>query len=106
VSTDYIEKLKDPRWQRRRCEIMYRDGYICQKCGDETISLNVHHVFYYPGLEPWEYEDNDLITLCENCHGRHHVIENFQDATENIIEKPYNTDRSLFVDRMIIEYGI
>ena len=104
--SDYIERLKDPRWQKKRCLIMARDGYVCQNCGDETILLHVHHLSYYPGREPWDYNDDDLITYCENCHERHHVVNNFQDATENIIEKPYTTDRSLFVDRIIMKYGI
>lgn len=64
----YREKIKDPRWQRKRLLIMDRDGWACQKCRDKTKCLNVHHKFYIPGLEPWEYKDEDLVTLCEDCH--------------------------------------
>ena len=34
--------------------------------------LNVHHKFYIKGLAPWEYEDDALITLCEDCHKKIH----------------------------------
>jgi 5-methylcytosine-specific restriction endonuclease McrA len=85
---------------------MYRDGYVCQNCGDETILLCVHHLAYYPGRDPWDYDDDELVTWCIDCHNGKHNEMNFQEATEKIIEKPFTTDRSLFVDRMIIKYGI
>ncbi|KKN50932.1 hypothetical protein LCGC14_0627970 [marine sediment metagenome] len=64
----YIEKLKDPRWQRKRLEIFERDGWKCQVCQDNLITLAVHHKVYLPNKEPWEYPDELLGTLCENCH--------------------------------------
>ncbi|MFH2058397.1 MAG: HNH endonuclease [Pseudomonadota bacterium] len=66
--TTYQEKLKDPRWQKKRLEILERDGWSCQRCGDDESMLVVHHRRYFPGKEPWEYENKILITLCENCH--------------------------------------
>jgi hypothetical protein len=64
----YAEKLKDPRWQRKRLEIMERDKFTCQHCRDETRTLNVHHKHYKKRADPWDYEDGLLITLCESCH--------------------------------------
>lgn len=64
----YSEKLKDPRWQRRRLEILNRDNFTCQKCADTEKTLHVHHRWYKAGKEPWEYPDDILITLCESCH--------------------------------------
>lgn len=63
---NYSEKLRDPRWQKKRLEIMQRDNFSCQSCGDDQSTLNVHH-FEYHG-EPWEVENKLLITLCESCH--------------------------------------
>ncbi|MBZ4676645.1 MAG: hypothetical protein JG782_1265 [Anaerophaga sp.] len=34
--------------------------------------LQIHHVKYTEGNEIWEYEDNDLITLCKFCHTKVH----------------------------------
>lgn len=65
---EYAAKLRDPRWQRRRLEIMDRDEFCCQICEDDQSTLNVHHRFYLQGHEPWEYEDSELVTLCEKCH--------------------------------------
>lgn len=62
----YAEKLKDPRWQKKRLEILQRDDFVCQYCGSEKVTLHVHH-FIYNG-NPWEASNDDLITVCEDCH--------------------------------------
>lgn len=64
----YKEKLKDPRWQKKRLEIFKRDGWCCQKCFDNQSTLHVHHRIYEPDKEPWEYDDDLLVTLCDTCH--------------------------------------
>jgi hypothetical protein len=64
----YAEKLRDPRWQKRRLEILNRDEFTCRSCGDSESTLHVHHRCYISGKEPWEYEDDYLVTLCEDCH--------------------------------------
>jgi peptidoglycan hydrolase CwlO-like protein len=66
----YAEKLKDPRWQRKRLEIMARDSFACQVCQDETTTLHVHHIRYIKGREPWDYKDFYFVTLCETCHAQ------------------------------------
>jgi hypothetical protein len=71
VST-YSEKLRDPRWQRRRLEIMSKANFRCEKCFANDITLNVHHVIYRTGADPWDYPDEDLACLCEPCHEREH----------------------------------
>jgi hypothetical protein len=64
----YSDKLKDPRWQKKRLEILQRDQWMCQKCGDSDSTLHVHHRNYVKDLEPWDYPNDSLITLCEDCH--------------------------------------
>jgi hypothetical protein len=64
----YSELLKDPRWQRKRLEIMQRDGYTCKRCGDSKNTLHVHHLIYRRGLKPWEHSGDELVTLCIDCH--------------------------------------
>ena len=78
---DYKELLRDPRWQKKRLEIMQRDGFQCQLCYDDTSELHVHHCFYINGNEPWNYPDTSLITLCESCHDKE-----TKDKSSNIKE--------------------
>ncbi len=70
----YIEKLRDPRWQRKRLLIFERDNWTCRSCNRSDISLQIHHLKYLPGNEPWEYEDYLLVTYCEVCHETEHLI--------------------------------
>lgn len=64
----YTERLADPRWQRKRLEVMNRDNWTCQRCGDSSMQLEVHHVEYWEGKKPWEYPDDMLVTVCRTCH--------------------------------------
>jgi 5-methylcytosine-specific restriction endonuclease McrA len=61
----YSDKLKDPRWIEKRDRVLARDNHRCQICriGCKTESLHVHHRWYYPGKEPWEYNMRSLITV-------------------------------------------
>lgn len=68
ASNEYADLIKSPFWQKRRLEIMKRDNFVCQFCGDHETTLNVHHIIYIPGNKPWDYKDEHLITLCEPCH--------------------------------------
>jgi hypothetical protein len=70
----YAELLCDPRWQRRRLEIMNLAGFACERCHSKSTTLNVHHVQYVRGRMPWEYEDSELRCLCEPCHKDTHGI--------------------------------
>ncbi|OGO05588.1 MAG: hypothetical protein A2Y91_00275 [Chloroflexi bacterium RBG_13_54_8] len=69
----YLKRLSDKRWKRRRMEVLKRDGYKCRKCGafGEGVELHVHHKLYKAELQPWEYPDALLITLCAVCHEEH-----------------------------------
>lgn len=66
----YSEKLLDPRWQRKRLEVLERADFRCESCGSATETLHVHHKLYRRGAEPWEYDAaTELASLCSTCHG-------------------------------------
>ena len=67
-SLAYAEKRKDPRWQKLRLQIMERDGWACQICFNDEETLNVHHLYYENEREPWDYDTEALVTLCQTCH--------------------------------------
>lgn len=37
--------------------------------------LNVHHKYYIEGKKPWEYDNDALITLCQDCHKLEHQTQ-------------------------------
>jgi hypothetical protein len=68
MASKYFELLKDPRWQRKRLEILERDKFQCRNCGDKSSTLVVHHRYYVSGRLPWEYPGVCYATLCNGCH--------------------------------------
>lgn len=88
----YSQKLRDPRWQKKRLEIFQRDDFKCVICKSGTKNLQVHHVVYRK-LEPWEYPDYCYQTLCEDCHEeRQELTDKAVDALRMQI-KDFPTDR-------------
>lgn len=71
--TEYGDKLKDPRWQRKRLEILQRDNFTCERCKSTTKTLNVHHVAYINNYQPWDYPSFYYMTLCDECHQKEHT---------------------------------
>lgn len=71
----YTEQLKDPRWQKKRLEILNRDSFTCQLCGDTKTFLHVHHKIYC-NSQPWDIDNVHLITCCEHCHKLLELIKN------------------------------
>lgn len=68
MSDAYWKKLKDPRWQKKRLEVMEKAEFTCKTCSAKDKTLTVHHINYRKGAEPWDYEDDELACLCEDCH--------------------------------------
>lgn len=69
----YAEKLKDPRWQKKRLEILQRDNFTCFYCEDDKSTLHVHHEMYFKNQEPWDTPSECLTTVCEDCHTFFHI---------------------------------
>jgi hypothetical protein len=63
----YSDKLKHPKWQKKRLEILQRENFKCQCCGHDDRTLHIHHLIYSEG-EPWDAPNDTLECLCEICH--------------------------------------
>lgn len=75
----YSDLLRDPRWQRKRLEVLNRENFRCQECYATDRTLHVHHVVYRRDALPWEYSSDELVVLCEECHSSWH--EDLQTLT-------------------------
>lgn len=83
---NYSEKLLSPHWQRKRLEVMQRDNFQCMRCKNGDVTLNVHHIKYIPGREPWEYKLDNFETLCQPCHQKEHIDDEEKELAK--FEKP------------------
>jgi len=83
----YSEKLKDPRWQKRRLEILERDKFTCQECSATVKELHVHHRAYLRKTDPWDYPDSSLTTLCVDCHqSLTHMVDRISESVGRLNE--------------------
>lgn len=74
--TTYYEKLKSPKWQKKRLEILSERGFGCEVCSDKDSQLHVHHKIYKKGVSPWSYPSYNYSVLCEECHkDAHNTID-------------------------------
>jgi hypothetical protein len=94
---EYSDKLKSPKWQKKRLQILERDNWQCQYCKDTETQLQVHHLKYTN--EPWDADNNDLITACSDCH---QLISNSDFKFESIIKM----EASILIGKKYICKGV
>lgn len=96
MANTYGEKLKDPRWQRKRLKILERDLFTCLLCSDKDTTLHIHHKEYLPGRHPWQYEDDNFMTLCKHCHAVCEKVKAFSNYVM-AIKKQYDPGIEAYV---------
>lgn len=63
------EEYQDDRWKARAEQIRELDHHRCALCGAKNVMLHVHHLSYPPPpFHLWDAADNELVTLCKDCH--------------------------------------
>ena len=83
ISTaEFFAKYKHPRWQKKRLERMEQAGWRCENCESDDKTLHVHHKSYKKNHAPWEYENDELECLCEDCHAEKHGIQEHSENTQ------------------------
>lgn len=69
---DYKSQYTHPKWQKRRLEMLEAANFQCQSCEETEKTLHVHHKRYVKGRDVWDYGDEELEVLCEDCHKHEH----------------------------------
>lgn len=100
VSNSFILQYKDPRWQMKRLIIMQRDNFQCKACKSKDKTLNVHHkCTYRKDTKIWDYENDELTTLCEDCHKE---ISEYTGYSKNLImDISYTVKRAKLINQII-----
>lgn len=69
------KELSSIQWKKKRLEVFERYGKQCVECGS-TDNIQVHHLVYRKGRHIWEYDVDELIPLCKECHQKIHNDKN------------------------------
>ena len=58
--------------------------------------LNVHHLTYHNDNKPWQYDKEELLLLCKDCHAKRHgkPNTNIEYKNDGILE---NNEDNIFV---------
>ena len=50
--------------------------------------LNVHHLTYHNDNKPWQYDKEELLLLCKDCHAKRHgkLNTNIDYKNDSILE--------------------
>lgn len=63
----YQQHISSPQWQVLKRQVIEQRGSRCERCGQESASLQLHHV-HYRSLRSEQPGDVEL--LCAECHKR------------------------------------
>lgn len=72
---------KSQQWERKRKSVLQRDHYACQECrrkGRYCRANTVHHIRHLKDEPELALEDDNLESLCRDCHEAIHEKENRQ----------------------------
>ena len=53
-SQRYSQELQNTHWKLKAGNIRIRDKHKCRLCNATDTQLDVHHLRYIEGREPWE----------------------------------------------------
>ena len=88
---EYEKLLKSDYWKGYSYSLIKERNFTCQDCGrrfyNERNKLQVHHLVYRDA-NPWSYNPEELVVLCEDCHRKRHGIN--QPLPEEPIPYPEN----------------
>ena len=68
MSSDYLIRLQDPKWKEKADQIRVQRKHTCECCGTKNAAMQIHHIYYQKGLDPWGYDDECYSCLCPKCH--------------------------------------
>lgn len=76
-------RMRDKEWVACAKRTKKRDNYTCQCCGGKTHgNIISHHKNGWDNFKEQRYDDDNIVTLCEDCHKEFHHIYGYGNNTE------------------------
>ena len=99
----FFDQYKHPKWQKRRAEYFYRQEEIysregietpfCEWCLSDEKQLQLHHLIYHNNRKIWEYDDDELVLLCSDCHKEmHNLSGDIKTHIKHALNHPENIE--------------
>lgn len=89
MAKSYRSQYLDPRWQKKRLEVMQERHFTCEICYAKDQTLNVHHKQYISNKDVWDYENCQLSVICQDCHKQLHEQPDFiNEVISRIPQEP------------------
>ena len=82
----YVVRRPRPRVRLSKREILRRDGYRCQYCGQDTANLTVDHIV--PRYRGGEHGWLNLVAACPQCN-RRKGGRTLQEARMELVRQPF-----------------
>ena len=74
---EYKRLLQSDYWKGYSYSLIKERNFTCEDCGrkfeNERNKLQVHHLVYRD-VNPWSYNPDEVVVLCEECHKKRHGI--------------------------------
>ena len=70
-ASTYKQKLQSSEWRKFASRVKQQHNF-CAYCKQGDKPTQVHHLFYEPDREPWEYGTDEVLVLCAECHSKIH----------------------------------
>lgn len=77
----FIESTWRCKWQKEMRQKLISENKWCRKCGFSEGVL-VHHIIPVYKNKSLAFDESNIILLCENCHKKEHLIQDWQGGTE------------------------
>ncbi len=97
--TKLTQKMRDAfyktsLWEKCRGTVLDRDGYLCQVCmqQDEPTPANtVHHIIHLKDDPSKALDEDNLISVCYECHNDLHPEKGFGQSKSKTKSKRIKT---------------
>ena len=91
----YLGGENSQRWSQ---QIMKRDNYTCQVCGDNRGgNLNAHHLNGWNAFPEQRFDLDNGVTLCNDCHKEFHSEYGYGDNTREQFDE-YAASKTLVLN--------
>ena len=93
LSRSKARELRDTAaWRKMSIMIRERDGYVCRLCLSKGFlnnkDLSVHHIIPVTENSDLSLDENNLITLCRQCHDLVESDESYREVLASLVSAP------------------